>query len=103
MQEEEKARVYNAGGVVLYGRVDGDLAVSRAFGDFTFKRNASLPPEQQEVSCEPDVFVYERSAKDEVLVFACDGVWDVWKDMEMMRSVLIDMMVGEFLNILNDF
>ena len=84
----------NAGGVVLYGRVDGDLAVSRGFGDFTYKQHKDLPPEKQRVSCEPEVLVRERSEKDEVLVLACDGIWDVWKDMEAMRTTLINLMVG---------
>ena len=34
----EKQRVLAAGGEVKFGRVNGDLAVSRAVGDFTYKR-----------------------------------------------------------------
>ena len=34
---EEKKRITAAGGFVMRGRVLGDLAVSRAFGDFKFK------------------------------------------------------------------
>lgn len=94
MQEDERRRIQKAGGVVLYGRVDGDLAVSRGFGDFTYKQRSDLPPEAQRVSCEPEVVVHKRSEKDEVLVFACDGIWDVWKDMEAMRTALNEMIVG---------
>lgn len=32
-QPDEKARITKAGGFVMNGRVLGDLAVSRAFGD----------------------------------------------------------------------
>ena len=46
------------------------------------------------MSCEPEVVVHKRSEKDEVLVFACDGIWDVWKDMEAMRIALNEMIVG---------
>ena len=35
---EEKERVLAAGGEVKFGRVNGDLAVSRAVGDFVYKR-----------------------------------------------------------------
>lgn len=43
----ELERVNAAGGFVQWGRVDGDLAVSRALGDFGFKNRPDLPPEQQ--------------------------------------------------------
>ena len=45
----ERRRIENAGGRVQWKRVDGDLAVSRALGDFQFKARDDLPPEQQRV------------------------------------------------------
>ena len=48
--QEEKARIENAGGHVQYDRVDGDLAVSRALGDFQWKQRTDLKPDQQRVS-----------------------------------------------------
>ena len=42
MNEEEWNRINNAGGFVLYNRVNGDLALSRALGDFEFKRKKNL-------------------------------------------------------------
>jgi serine/threonine protein phosphatase PrpC len=36
--EAEERRIYDAGGFVRGGRVEGDLAVSRGFGDFRFKK-----------------------------------------------------------------
>ena len=62
----------------MNNRVNGDLAVSRAFGDFGFKQNPGLSPIAQEVSCEPDVRVITRKENDNYLIFACDGVWDVY-------------------------
>jgi serine/threonine protein phosphatase PrpC len=47
--ELEQTRIYRAGGKVHAGRVDGDLAVSRAFGDFRFKNRLDLAPNQQKV------------------------------------------------------
>lgn len=44
----EKTRIERAGGVVHFGRVEGNLAVSRALGDFEYK-DKSLPPDQQKV------------------------------------------------------
>ena len=47
---EEINRIYNAGGWVEFNRVNGNLALSRALGDFLFKRNQLIPPEQQIVT-----------------------------------------------------
>ena len=52
-------------------RVNGSLAVSRALGDFDYKRSEDLKPEQQLVSPEPDITVLDRSQEDEFLVLAC--------------------------------
>eukprot|EP00656_Telonema_subtile_P051513 TRINITY_DN6947_c0_g1_i2.p1 TRINITY_DN6947_c0_g1~~TRINITY_DN6947_c0_g1_i2.p1 ORF type:complete len:306 (-),score=33.29 TRINITY_DN6947_c0_g1_i2:156-1073(-) len=73
----EIARITKAGATVVAGRVNGDLAVSRALGDFRFKTATRLPPERQPVSPEPDIEVYERTSTDEFILFACDGIWDV--------------------------
>lgn len=69
----EKARISAAGGFVDFGRVNGNLALSRAIGDFEFKKSAGLSPEQQIVTAYPDVTVHELSDDDEFLVIACDG------------------------------
>lgn len=45
----ERERIDAAGGFVQWNRVDGDLAVSRALGDFGYKNRPDLPPEQQKV------------------------------------------------------
>jgi serine/threonine protein phosphatase PrpC len=74
---EETVRILKAGGFVRGGRVDGDLAVSRSFGDFDLKQNTNLPRCSQKVSVEPDVKQFARDDADEFIVLACDGVWDV--------------------------
>ncbi|KAI9805583.1 MAG: hypothetical protein M1825_000834 [Sarcosagium campestre] len=71
--EGEKARINAAGGFVDFGRVNGNLALSRAIGDFEFKKSADLSPEQQIVTAYPDVVTHEISDDDEFLVIACDG------------------------------
>lgn len=53
--------------------MNGNLALSRAIGDFEFKKSADLPPESQIVTAFPDVSVHEISDDDEFLVVACDG------------------------------
>lgn len=74
MSPGEKARITAAGGFVDFGRVNGNLALSRAIGDFEFKKSAELAPEQQIVTAYPDVVVHDLSDDDEFLVIACDGM-----------------------------
>lgn len=56
-----------------FGRVNGNLALSRAIGDFEFKKKAHLPPEQQIVTAFPEVITHTIANSDEFLVIACDG------------------------------
>jgi protein phosphatase 2C family protein 2/3 len=62
-----------AGGFVDFGRVNGNLALSRAIGDFEFKKRADLSPEAQIVTAYPDVITHDLTDADEFLVIACDG------------------------------
>lgn len=81
---EEERRIKAAGGVVerfpgsrfAVPRVDGILGCSRALGDFRFKEDAALLPENQKVSIVPDVYEYPFKAGD-LIVLGCDGIFDV--------------------------
>ena len=92
--KDENARITNAGGFVLIGRVNGELAMSRAMGDYQYKQNAELGPADQMVSCFPDISVHCRSETDDLLILACDGVWDVMSNLEavsyLQESLLDD-------------
>ena len=83
----EQARVQAAGGNVLCSRINGSLAVSRALGDFAFKRRTDMPAIEQMVSPEPEVTTLERSEKDEFILLACDGVWDVMANEDASQYV----------------
>ncbi|KAI9928551.1 Protein phosphatase 2C 2 [Aspergillus wentii] len=85
--EGEKARISAAGGFVDFGRVNGNLALSRAIGDFEFKKSAELSPEQQIVTAYPDVTVHDLSDDDEFLVIACDGIWDCQSSQSVVEFV----------------
>lgn len=85
--EGEKARITAAGGFVDFGRVNGNLALSRAIGDFEFKKSAELAPEQQIVTAYPDVVVHEIGDDDEFLVVACDGIWDCQSSQAVIEFV----------------
>eukprot|EP00041_Stephanoeca_diplocostata_P015637 m.299209 g.299209 ORF g.299209 m.299209 type:complete len:601 (+) comp20106_c0_seq1:365-2167(+) len=75
---KEVARIHAAGGRVFNGRVDGGLALSRAFGDFEYKMRSDLPQTRQKVTAEPDsIFVHRIYGADEYALLACDGLWDI--------------------------
>lgn len=75
-REDEAERVEKAGGQVLYWnghRVMGVLAMSRAIGDHCL-RPYVIP--------EPEISVFARHARDELLLLASDGLWDVLSNQE---------------------
>ena len=82
--ESEAKRIIAAGGWVEFNRVNGNLALSRALGDFVFKRNDSLPAEEQIVTALPDVIARDMTGDVEFMVLACDGIWDVMSNQEVI-------------------
>ena len=93
MNPEEKSRIEKAGGSVMIQRINGSLAVSRALGDFEYKMEPKLSPTEQLVSPEPDVSCLERENNDEFLLLACDGVWDVMSNEEVISFILAKMKI----------
>ncbi|OAQ74575.1 protein phosphatase 2C [Purpureocillium lilacinum] len=85
--EAEKNRITAAGGFVDFGRVNGNLALSRAIGDFEFKKSADLSPENQIVTAFPDVDSHDLTDEDEFLVLACDGIWDCQSSQAVVEFV----------------
>lgn len=81
---EESKRIYNAGSFVEEGRVNGMLALSRAFGDFEYKNNNVRQAKDQAVSAFPDIKVEPIQDKTEFIFLACDGIWDVMTSQEVV-------------------
>ncbi|KAL7485806.1 hypothetical protein ACHAW6_011401 [Cyclotella cf. meneghiniana] len=99
---DEAARVRAAGGFILHKRVMGELAITRAFGDKSFKMGikAMLEEDADElgtggmsddatkdltaplVSAEPEIASIVLSHDDEFLLLACDGLFDVFKSQD---------------------
>ncbi|XP_037495369.1 probable protein phosphatase 2C 76 isoform X2 [Jatropha curcas] len=70
-RSDERKRIENAGGVVMWAgtwRVGGVLAMSRAFGNRMLK---------QFVVAEPEIQDQKVDGEFELLVLASDGLWDV--------------------------
>ena len=69
LEHGERARIFAAGGVVRSdGRLNGQLAVAHALGDYAL---------QPALSERADVTATALTRVDELAIFACDGLWDV--------------------------
>ena len=90
-QEKERTRIMQAGGFVKnvggHYRVNGNLNLSRAIGDLKYKANMAIPPEGQIITAEPDVTQVTLGIDDEFMVLACDGIWDVMSNQEVVDFV----------------
>jgi len=100
----ETARIRAAGGFVEVDesgipRVDGMLAVARAFGDFSLNWTGSSPPEgadwsKMKVTSHPDVVIWERPATG-LLAIMSDGLVETEGDtMKPLEQVAHDIFVA---------
>ena len=79
---EEKNRIENLNGKIYFDGFDWrihDLSVSRAFGDLY-----AYP----HVCQTPDVFNYKISSDDKFIVLACDGLWDILSNQDVINYIL---------------
>jgi protein phosphatase PTC2/3 len=98
---DEKERILNAGGQVKFRgkpnkikeiydiKINGmRLSMSRVLGDYLMKCNPDKDRYEQIVISKPDIYVFVRSIeKDEYLVLACDGIWDVIENEELKHYI----------------
>ncbi|CCU97351.1 unnamed protein product [Malassezia sympodialis ATCC 42132] len=99
---EEHSRILNAGGFVEFDRVNGNLALSRAIGDFEFKQNGSLPAEKQIVTADPQVISHDWTGEEEFLVLACDGIWDCLSNQQVVDLVRRGVAQGKELDVITE-
>lgn len=72
-EEDEKKRITDAGGMVMRGRVFGDISISRAFGD----RNYKQPKQEVDyISSDPFTFSIDLTEEHIFIIIASDGLWD---------------------------
>ncbi|KAI8806314.1 phosphatase 2C-like domain-containing protein [Cladochytrium replicatum] len=69
----EARRITDAGGFVMNNRVNGVLAVTRSLGDVSMKEWIIGNPYTTETVL---------NDKDNLLILACDGIWDVCGDQQ---------------------
>jgi len=85
--ETEKSRIVAAGGYVSFGRVNGNLALARALGDFDYKKNPDLSPEAQIITANPEITEHQITEEDEFIILACDGIWDCLTSQQVIDCV----------------
>ena len=102
--KEEKKRVLSEGGLIFHGRVNGELMLTRSFGDFAFKQNAKTTILRKNAStgevgrfrkgviCEPYIAKVEidQSVDNQFLFMASDGIWDVISEEEMQQLIKVN-------------
>jgi serine/threonine protein phosphatase PrpC len=79
---EERIRITSLGGHITFDGSDyriKDLSVSRAFGDID-----TVPY----VTHIPDIYKYKLDKNDKFIVMACDGLWDVVSNDEVVNYIL---------------
>ncbi|VVA97967.1 unnamed protein product [Arabis nemorensis] len=75
--EPERRRVEDLGGYFEGEYLYGDLAVTRALGDWSIKRMSPLGRSLSPLISDPDIQQMILTEEDEFLIMGCDGVWDV--------------------------
>lgn len=86
---EEHHRITQLGGEIKFDGMDWrikDLSVSRAFGDVDA---------QPFVTHRPEIFRYKLDKADKFLVLACDGLWDVLSNSDVVNFVLLSCYDGQ--------
>jgi len=81
---EEKNRITQLGGNIEFDGFDWrikDLSVSRSFGDID-----ATPF----VTHRPDLFRYKLDKNDKFIVLACDGLWDVLSNSDVVDFILLN-------------
>jgi len=87
LQTRERNRILAAGGTVTNGRVDSNLNLSRSLGDLHYKRDLTRTPDLQKISPVPDVTFIPLTNEDEFVILACDGIWDILSEQDVVGRV----------------
>jgi serine/threonine protein phosphatase PrpC len=94
----ERSRIENAGGrVSVVGpchRVDFGLNLSRALGDFLYKRNADLPASHQKITAVPEIVEETIDEDTEFLILCCDGVVELLNNQQVVNHVRFRLKAG---------
>ena len=97
-REDERNRILAAGGSIVQNRVNRTLAVSRAFGDVQHKGGAVTADGGDIIIAVPEVHDEAISVRDEFMVMATDGLWDVMQSQQVVNFVRLRLQSHRDLN-----
>lgn len=84
-------RIEKAGGEIRFGRVEGKLAITRAFGDFEFKKmlnSEGILERRDYITSVPEIRRYDyKNNEDEFILIASDGLFDKFSSQEAVNYV----------------
>lgn len=84
---KEKDRIFKAGGSInKEGRINQNLNLSRALGDFKYKNNPELSNSEQMVSSFPEIISCDRKGVNFVIM-GCDGIWQKKSNTQMVQWI----------------
>uniref|UniRef100_A0A7S3NHX4 PPM-type phosphatase domain-containing protein n=1 Tax=Aureoumbra lagunensis TaxID=44058 RepID=A0A7S3NHX4_9STRA len=84
---DEVRRIKAAGGLIVNSRLNGTLAVSRAFGDLPHKNNFGPPT----VTAAPEITVRNLEPQDEFILLATDGLFDAISIQAAINFVRVEL------------
>ncbi len=88
----ERQRIQRAGGFVNNeGRVNGNLNLSRAIGDLTYKKNKRMNAKEQQITAFPDVRAMPWNPKIDFIVMGCDGIWEFHTNQQVVDNIYMQM------------
>ena len=65
----------------------GNLNLSRSLGDLKYKRQKHLKPEEQPITCYPDIKEEKITEDCDFVVIACDGIWECRSSQQVVDFV----------------
>ena len=97
-EQNEKERVEKSGLSVSGDppRIEGQLAVSRGFGDMVYKSQGIplLPPGEQPVNVLPEITIHERNINDQFILIGCDGLFEVFTSDIISKKIQESLKLG---------
>lgn len=66
--------------------MDGNLNLTRSLGDLKYKQR-DLPAEEQAITSNPDVYVFDLTDDIDFIIMGCDGIWEKKSNEEMVQFV----------------